>query len=160
MEHDLVQFRDVEQAVAANGGVLRRDGLERAPSRSPEKMMWTTCFAAKLRTGAIESTIATGPSTGISSSTPTSSASSRWRARTRLSPEFTPPPGRSQYSRSVLLVPAEKDASAPAQDRRDADAGLGRHHDVRRAEAAHASLALRKLLDLRRLDLASGKTTS
>ena len=35
--------------------------------------MCTTCFAAKLRTGAIESTIATGPSTGISSFRPTSS---------------------------------------------------------------------------------------
>ena len=62
-------------------------------------MMWTTCFAATLRSGAIESTIATGPSTGISSLMPTSSASSRCSARTRLSPEFTPPPGSSQYAR-------------------------------------------------------------
>ena len=68
------------------------------PVRSPEKMMCTTCFAAKLRSGAIESAIAIGPSSGSSSSIPTSSSSSRWRASARLSPASTPPPGSSQYS--------------------------------------------------------------
>jgi hypothetical protein len=77
-------------------------------------------------TGAIESTIATGPSTGISSFRPTSSASSRCSARTRLSPEFTPPPAAASTP-PVLLVPAEQDPPAPAQDRRHADARLGAH---------------------------------
>ena len=82
------------------------------PPRSPAKMMWTTCFRTNLRSGEIESTIATGPSTGSSSlGSPISSSSSRWSASTRLSPEFTPPPGSSQYSRLArLLVPDQEHA--------------------------------------------------
>ena len=98
MQDDLVELLGAEEPVAADGRVLRGDLLERLPVRSPAKMMCTTCLAAKLRTGAIESTIATGPSTGTSAPTPTSSASSRWSASTRLSPESTPPPGSSQCS--------------------------------------------------------------
>ena len=60
--------------------------------------MWTTCLAAKLRSGAIESTIAIGPSNESVSSSPTSSDSSRRSASTSDSPELTPPPGSSQYS--------------------------------------------------------------
>ena len=62
-------------------------------------MMCTTCFAANARFGAIESTIATGPSTGSSSSIADLLRAARAAARRRGSRrELTPPPGRSQYS--------------------------------------------------------------
>jgi hypothetical protein len=59
-------------------------------------MMCTTCFDGNERRGEIESTTATGPSTGIASAIPHSSASSRRSASTSDSPAFTPPPGKSQ----------------------------------------------------------------
>src|SRR5947207_5471449 len=45
------------------------------PERSPAKTMCTTCLPVSARAGEIESTIATGPSTGSLSSMPTSSES-------------------------------------------------------------------------------------
>ena len=75
---------------------------DREPSSSPAKTTWTTCFDHRLRSGEMESTIATGPSTGSCSRSPTtpiSSASSRCSASVRLSPPRTPPPGSSQFSR-------------------------------------------------------------
>ena len=89
--------------------------------------MWTTCFAAKLRAGAIESTIAIGPSNGSASSMPTSSDSSRRSASTSDSPELTPPPGSSQYSLPGFSCRQSRIRSLPAEERRDADARLGRH---------------------------------
>jgi hypothetical protein len=58
-------------------------------------MMWTTCFEESVRSGAIESTIAIGPSKG-GDRIPTSSASSRSSAAISVSPAWTPPPGSSQ----------------------------------------------------------------
>src|SRR3712207_137542 len=116
-------------------------------------MMWTTCFAANERCGAIESTIATGPSTGTSSSSPISSSSSRCSASTRLSPELTPPPGSNQYSfpcfscrHSRIWFPRRR--IAETRIRGSAPNGLG----PRRPEAANAALALGQLLDLDELD--------
>ena len=44
----------------------RRDVLERVAETSAAKMTWTTCLRHGLAPGAIESTIATGPSSGTS----------------------------------------------------------------------------------------------
>ena len=52
--------------------------------------------------GEIESASAIGPSSGRSSSIPTSSASSRLTASRSVSPPATPPPGSSQYSRPAF----------------------------------------------------------
>ena len=56
------------------------------PLTSPAKMMWTTCFVVNARPGAIESTIAIGPSSG-GATIPTSSAISRSSASISVSPE-------------------------------------------------------------------------
>ena len=112
------------------------------PPRSPAKMMWTTCLSgASSCTGAIESTIATGPSTGTSSSMPELLASSRCSASIRLSPASTPPPGQQPVLLARLLVAAEQDAAR-------ASAGAPRRGSAARAisardgaEAAHAALA-------------------
>ena len=66
---------------------------------------------------------------------------------TRLSPAFTPPPGRSQYSpRPLFSCRHKQDAVLPPQHGRYADARL--HYAARRPEAADAALALRELLHL------------
>jgi hypothetical protein len=54
---------------------------------------------------------------------PTSSAISRSRASVSFSPECTPPPGQPDVA-SALVVPAEQDALAPGQERRDANPRL------------------------------------
>src|SRR5215210_1770189 len=122
--------------------------------RSPAKMMWTTCLAAKLFCGAIESTIATGPSTGTSSPSPISSSSSRFSASTRLSPELTPPPGSSQYSLPCFSCRQSRMRSC---QRRIAETRMRGSTPTplrtRRAEAPHAALGLGQLVALDQLDL-------
>ena len=139
MQDDAVELVEREEPVAAHGLVGRGDPLERAARRSPAKMMWTTCFVVSARPGAIESTIAIGPSSG-GASIPTSSAISRSSASISVSPEWTPPPGSSQTSRPRLSWRQSRMPLAPAQERRDADPGLGADHapsrPTRRAEAA------------------------
>ena len=101
VQRDLLQLVEREEAVAAHGRVPRDDVGQR-PVEVPAKMTCTTCFDQRLRSGEMESTIATGPSTGSCSRSPTtpiSSASSRCSASVRLSPPRTPPPGSSQFSR-------------------------------------------------------------
>ena len=46
---------------------------------------------------------------------------------TRLSPEFTPPPGSSQYARSAFSCRQSRIRPPQLQDRRHADTRLGRH---------------------------------
>ena len=98
VQHDVFESDGSKRRCPRTAESLEVTASSERPERSPAKMMCTTCLDASARTGEIESTSATGPSTGISSSMPTSSRSSRWSASTRLSPEFTPPPGSSQYS--------------------------------------------------------------
>ena len=98
VEDDPVQLVDRKSRCPRTAASFEVTCSSERPERSPAKTMWTTCFAAKLPSGEIESAIATGPSSGSSSSIPTSSKSSRWSASTRLSPPLTPPPGSSQYS--------------------------------------------------------------
>ena len=101
MERDALELVEVEEPVAADRLVARDDGRERAVELAA-KTMWTTCFDQRLRSGEIESMIATGPSTGISSpcfrSARSPPSSSRCSASVRLSPLRTPPPGSSQCS--------------------------------------------------------------
>ena len=59
--------------MAAHRRVLDRTASSERPVRSPAKTMCTTCFDETSRFGAIESTMHTGPSTGTSSSIPSSS---------------------------------------------------------------------------------------
>src|SRR5665213_2965953 len=127
------------------------------PERSAAKMMCTTCFAANWGCGEIESTIATGPSTGSSSAMPTSSDSSRCRASVRLSPELTPPPGSSQYSPrpgfSCRQSRIRSSQRSSAETRTRGSAPITRPPSEGRApEAAHAPLAVGELVDLDRLD--------
>src|SRR3954470_12300494 len=112
-------------------------------------MMCTTCFDAAARCGEIESTIATGPSTGSSSPIPTSSRSSRWSASTRLSPELTPPPGSSQYSRPCF---SWRQRSTRSCQRRIALTRM-RGSSGTRAESPLAALASRQRIDFDRNDL-------
>ena len=154
MEHDLLELGASRRA----GGRARRRRCEvtassERPERSPAKMMCTTCFAANARCGEIESTSATGPSTGISSSMPTSSRSSRCSASTRLSPELTPPPGSSQYSpRPAFSWRQSRMRSCQRSSAETRMRGSSAPSHRRRAEAAHAALALGQLVDLDRID--------
>ena len=81
------------------------------PVRSPAKMMCTTCLAAKLRTGAIESTIATGPSTGTSAPTPDLLGQLAVQRVDEALARVHPAAGQQPVLLAVLLVPAEQDAS-------------------------------------------------
>ena len=91
-------------------------------------MMCTTCFPTNARFGAIESTTATGPSNVRSSPIPTSSASSRRsRLDEALAAVHSPAGQEPVLAAPGLLVPAEEDASLPAEDGRDPDARLERH---------------------------------
>ena len=155
MQDDLVQLVGREEPVAAHGRILRGDrSRATGRSRSPAKMMWTTCFAAKLRAGAIESTIATGPSTGISSSIPTSSAQ---LAVQRVDEALA---GVDAAARQEpVLAPC---FSWRQRSRRPSSAGSPRHGCAARraitarargAEAADAALGLGKLVDLDEIEL-------
>ena len=99
VQDDLVELAQPEQPVAANRGVGGGDRLQRPPAEvGREDDVDDVLRRGCARAGEIESTIAIGPSNGIGSSIPTSSSSSRRSASTSDSPEFTPPPGSSQYS--------------------------------------------------------------
>src|SRR5918998_2794103 len=118
-------------------------------------MMCTTCLAAKLVCGAMESTIATGPSTGTSSPRPISSASSRYRASTRLSPEWTPPPGSSQYSLPCFSWRQSRRRSGRrriAETRILGSPGTSAPSDPRGAEPSSPPLAPGQLGQLHELD--------
>src|SRR5687768_4469966 len=119
------------------------------PVRSPEKTMWTMCFAAMLRSGAIESAIAIGPSSGSSASMPTSSSSSLCRASARLSPASTPPPGRSQYSLPGFSCRQSRMRSSHRSSAETRIRGCIRPT----AEPAGAALAVGELVDLDELDV-------
>ena len=123
MEDDPVELVEREEPVAADGLVGRGDPFQRPARRSPAKMMWTTCFVVSARPGAIESTIAIGPSSGGAVDPDLLGDLAVERVHQRLArvdaaareqPDVPP----------ALVVAAEQDAVAPAQERRDADPGL------------------------------------
>ena len=99
MEHNVVQLVELVQTMAAHRDVLRRDLLERPAGQVGGEDDVDNVLPREAAGRGDRVDIATGPSTGGPSSMPTSSASSRCSAPTRLSPESTPPPGSSQYSR-------------------------------------------------------------
>ena len=113
-------------------------------------MMCTTCLAAKLRTGAIESTIATGPSTGISSLDADLLEQLAVQRVDEALARVHAAAGQQPVLLAVLLVPAEQDAVAC--QRRIAETRIrgSAHHACRGAEAADAALALGQLVDLDR----------
>ena len=124
------------------------------PSSSPAKTTWTTCFDQRLRSGEIDSTIAIGPSSGISSPSPipVSSASSRCSASISVSPPLTPPPGSSQCSRPRFSC--RQSRIAPCQ-RRSAETrirGSGRIAVPTSPSPRVAALALGELVHLDELD--------
>ena len=85
MEHDSVQLAGVEEAVAADGRILRRRGFERAAGQvAGEDDVDRRGVRRSSSPDAIESTIVIGPSKTRLSSMPTSSRSSRRRASARL----------------------------------------------------------------------------
>ena len=113
-------------------------------------MMWTTCFRdGTIVFGAIESTIATGPSNCTSASMPSSSRSSRRSASISVSPLATPPPGQQPVLLARLLLPAEQHPPLPAEDRADPDPRLHQPDDPK--PSAPRSL-VRQLVDLDELD--------
>ena len=126
MQDDRVELFQREEPVAAHRRILGARQLERAAGEIAGEDDVDDVLLLRARPSARSSRrCTTGPSTGISSSMPISSKSSRCSASTRLSPESTPPPGRSQYSLPGLLVPAEQDLVVPAAgQRRDADPRL------------------------------------
>ena len=119
--------------------------------------MWTTCFAAKLRAGAIESTIAIGPSNGIEVVDPDLLEQLAAQARRRATrPSSTPPPGSSQYSLPGFSC---RQSRMRSRQRRSADTRM-RGSAVTQwpggAEAAVPALACRQLVDLAQLGLRHG----
>ena len=138
MQDDVGELSEREEPVAADGGVDGGHRLEERPPRSPEKTMCTTCFVTRLRTGAIESTIATGPLERELVVDPELLA--------ELAPErvdealagVDPAAGQEPVLLRALLVTAEEDPVLPAEDRRDADPRLRGHRP--RAEAFRTAL--------------------
>ena len=125
VQHDLVELVTAKSRAPRTAASSEVTSRASGRSRSPAKMMWTTCFCAKLRTGAIESTMATGPSTGTSSSRPPRAARAQ-RVDQRLT-RVDAAAGQEPVLLAGLLVAAKEDAPVPAEDRRDADARLGTH---------------------------------
>ena len=124
-------------------------------------MMWTTCFAAKCalrrdrvdeRDGALDRDLVFDADLLAQLAVQrVDEAFARVDPASRQEPVLAAP---------RLLVAAEQDPVLPAQQRRDADAGLERQSDGRRAEAAHAALAVGQLPDLDRIDAGDQLTTS
>ena len=113
------------------------------PPRSPEKMMWTTCFAAKLRAGrdrvhdrdrALEREQVVDPDL--------LGELAAQRVDERLA-RVHPAAGQQPVLLPRLLVPAEQDAVAPAAGARRPGCAARRSSVPGRAEAARAALARR-----------------
>ena len=102
-------------------------------------MMCTTCFAANERTGAIESTIATGPSTGRVVVDPELLGQLAVERVDEALAGVDAAAGEQPVLAAALLVPAEQQAPLPAQDRRDADPRLG--HQAREGAGCGAVLS-------------------
>ena len=81
VQHDVVELVDSRRAGGRERQRPARSPLQRPAGQVGREDDVHDVLRAKLPAGAIESTIATGPSTGGSSSMPTSSASSRCSAR-------------------------------------------------------------------------------
>ena len=93
------QLVELEQAMAAHGGVLRGDRLERAVAEMAGEDDVDDVLRPARPAGAIDSTTPTGPSSGSSSRDPALLARAPAAARRRASRRSsTPPPGSSQYS--------------------------------------------------------------
>ena len=147
VEHDLVELPQCEQPVPADGRVGRGDRLERPAPEVAREDDVDDVLRGELRSGAIESTIAIGPSNGSASSMPdllrelaaqrVDERLARVRPRRRAAAS-TPCPasraGRAGCGR----------ASAGARRRGCA----ARRSRARRAEAARAALAAGQLVHL------------
>ena len=117
-------------------------------------MMCTTCFADEraLRRDRVDDRDR-ALDRQISSSMPTSSRELAVQRVDEALADVDAAAGQQPVLAAArLLVPAEQDAILPAEERRDPDARLERHQADGRAEASHAALALRQLVDLDRLD--------
>ena len=98
------------------------------PLRSAAKMTCTTCLRPAARGGEIESTIATGPSSGTSASSgnsPVSSQSSRVSARDEALARSHAAARKEPDRFAASLVASEKDPSAPTEDCGDPDPRFG-----------------------------------
>ena len=111
------------------------------PPRKPAKMMFTTCFGRAWRRDRVRRGPPALERQDLVDATP---PPARAAARQQLSPTWTPPPGRSQYSRARLLMAQRRIFSSR---RRMAHPDTRLHQRFRRAEASLATLALGELLD-------------
>ena len=127
-----------EQPVAAHRLVGGGDDSSE-PSSSPAKTTWTTCFDQRLRSGEIDSTIATGPSTGSSSYSPHEARLLGELAVERLDERLAAPHAAAREQpvlAAALLVAAEEDRAVPAEQGGDADPRLRVASGPGRAEAS------------------------
>src|SRR5262245_44896552 len=134
VEHDLVQLPRVEEPVTAHGRVLRRDRLQGSPLEvaredDVDDVLRGDAVSRRDRVDdrdrTLDGNLVVQPD--LFGQLPVQRAD---EALTRVHPTAGEQPVRA----AVLLVPAEQDPSAPAQDRGHPDPRLGAHHASARLE--------------------------